>query len=947
LIPFQNRFVTPQWQWNVMAHCHRHHHKGKYTGSGFMFDTGIQSISVEMPGTLATVLPLPARQAERHEQPIREHPYARCVNPYLAELLGKLWLDKRFVRGEGCELIDDKGRRYLDGVAAYGALPFGFNPPEIWQSLLEVQRSGEPSFVQPSLLDAAGELAERLLEVAPANLRYVTFANSGAEAVEAAIKMCRVATGRLGILATTNSFHGKTLGALSATGNPGYQQDFGAPIGGFHHIPFGNVEALRRELEARPGYYAAFIVEPIQGEGGVIVPPPGYLAGVRDACTRAGVLLVVDEIQTGLGRTGALFACTAEGIEPDVLTLAKALGGGLLPIGAVLCGEKAYTETFALKHSSTFAANALACRAGLATLDLLTRDDGLLVRRVARNGERLKGGLLALQRRFPQLIAEVTGRGFLLGIRFHGDRDLWPEGLLGVALEQQFFTPLFASYLLNVEGIRVAPTLNGKAVIRIEPALTMSWQQCERMLLALERALTMFATGDTGRILASIREGKPQPLPRAARAEKPWFRVRPRPAERRFAFLMHPLEYANAVDFDPSLAYLSSAALEAVVRNVSGLIEPFVVSRGRVESATGETIYGEFITLPRTAEELAGMRRREAMEYVRGAVRLARDRGAQMVGLGAFTSVVTLGGKAVAEEGVPVTTGNSYTAVASAEATRKALALVGELDQLPAAAIVGATGAIGRAMALLLAEDVSRLLLVGNPDSSSKQVRERLLARAGDVVRFVAARHAEGAAFKAGSLAAKLLAHLPRTSDVLETPEVWVAEAVAWLERTGRLVLTQQTQAAVREARVVVTATSATGTVIGAGDLQPHAVVCDVSRPANVSRDVARERPDVLVIDGGVIAVPGGSVLGQFGLGEDLVYACMAETMMLTLAGHLQNTGLGADLAPETLRMLRALADRYGFHVAKLRSFGRPLEDTDFQRLRVARRQTHPIPLPA
>ena len=152
-------------------------------------------------------------------------------------MLGRLWLDKRFVRGEGCELIDDDGRRYLDCIAAYGALPFGFNPAEIWQSLQDVQRTGEPSFAQPALLDAAGELAERLLAIAPPNLRYVTFANSGAETVEACIKLCRIATGRMGILSATNSFHGKTLGALSATGNPHYQEGFGAPSSDFHDHP--------------------------------------------------------------------------------------------------------------------------------------------------------------------------------------------------------------------------------------------------------------------------------------------------------------------------------------------------------------------------------------------------------------------------------------------------------------------------------------------------------------------------------------------------------------------------------------------------------------------------------------------------------------------------------------------------------------------------------------
>jgi acetylornithine/succinyldiaminopimelate/putrescine aminotransferase len=414
-------------------------------------------------------------------------------------------LDKRFVRGEGCELIDDEGRRYLDCIASYGALPFGFNPPEIWHSLMEVQRSGEPSFVQPSLLDPAGELAERLLTLAPANLRYVTFANSGAEAVEAAIKLARVATGRLGILSTGNSFHGKTLGALSATGNAHYQDDFGAPADAFYTIPFGDAEALRHELRARPGYYAAFLIEPIQGQGGVVVPPPGYLRLVREICTKAGALLVLDEIQSGLGRTGTMFACEVEGVQPDVITLAKALGGGLMPIGAVLSSAEAFTETFALRHSSTFAANALACRAGLATLQMLTRNNCALVRQVARNGARLMERLRALQRQFPGLIAEVRGRGLLLGVRFNGGRHLWPEGLLGVSVEQGLFTPLFASYMLNVEKVRVAPTLNGKEVIRLEPALTITWSQCERLLHALERALTMFATGDTGRILASIR----------------------------------------------------------------------------------------------------------------------------------------------------------------------------------------------------------------------------------------------------------------------------------------------------------------------------------------------------------------------------------------------------------------------------------------------------------
>ena len=185
------------------------------------------------------------------------------------------------------------------------------------------------------------------------------------------------------------------------------------------------------------------------------------------------------------------------------------------------------------------------------------------------------------------------------------------------------------------------------------------------------------------------------------------------------------------------------------------------------------------------------------------------------------------------------------------------------------------------------------------------------------MVDFVAARHAEGMNFKPDTFAARLLNYLPCPRE----------EVIAELERTDWLVLTQETKSAVQGARLVVTATSATGTMIEPEDLQPHAVVCDVSRPANVSRQVTRVRPDVLVIDGGIIAIPARSILSQFGLGDGLVYACMAETMMLTLAGHLRNTSIGTDLAPETLHLLRSLADQYGFEVARLRSFGQPVEE--------------------
>ena len=271
---------------------------------------------------------------------------------------------------------------------------------------------------------------------------------------------------------------------------------------------------------------------------------------------------------------------------------------------------------------------------------------------VARNGRRLRRRLEALAARYPHLIAEVRGRGYMLGIRFGVDRDLWPESLLGMAAEQGFFTPIFASYLLNVEGVRVAPTLNGNSVIRIEPPLTFRRRHCEQLLGALERALEAFSRGETGRILKAILEGEPQPPSPSMEAPEAAAPVEPAEGETRFAFLLHPLDVPNYVDFDPSLAVLGHEDLARVTRDFSTLIDPFVLSRARVTSKTGQTIYGEFITLPWTAAQMAEMPRQEAAAGVRAALELARSRGAQLVGLGAFTSVVTRGGLDVSREGV-------------------------------------------------------------------------------------------------------------------------------------------------------------------------------------------------------------------------------------------------------------------------------------------------------
>ncbi len=796
-----------------------------------------------------------------------DHPFETYANPRLARVLGQLMLDKSYVRGEGCYLFDSSGKRYLDFLAQYGALPFGFNHPRIWNAIEQLRDSMEPSFVQPSLLNPAGELAERLVKAAPEGLNRVTFANSGAEAVEAAIKLCRSATGRHKILAASNGFHGKTLGALSATDKPKYQKAFGAPVPGFDYVAYGDAAALEKALAGKE--YAGFFVEALQGEGGIVEPPEGYLKRVEQICKATGTLFVADEIQTGLGRTGVLFACDAAEVSPDVMTVAKALGGGMVPIGAVLARGEYVTDDFALKHTSTFAGNALACRVGLATLDLLEENNHALIRDVARHGAYLRDRLLWLQNQYPGLIEEVRGRGFMLGVKFGLTRDGWMDSLLGCLGETEFFTPLVVTYMLNRHGVRLGYTLNQGGILRIQPPLTAGREECDLFLRSFEEMLVALARRDTAAFTAHITGFD------SARTLAPRSRSiaqatgRKRAGDGRFAFLFHPLTIRNYADADSTLQALSEPQLGKLAACVGENFDPFVVGEAVVEARSGKRAHGDFIVVPHTAEEMVALPHRDAIAEIRMAAELARSRGAEIIGLGGFVSVVTRGGLYLKGTGLPaLTTGNSYTSVAGRLSIEAALARQGRGLGDCTVAIVGATGSIGRALALMLAGRVRRLVLIGNPSHPRESMRRlvKIAAETGYVERVVT-----------------------------------TCDSAEWLPQSD----------------VIVTATSATGEIVKPGDLAPGAVVCDISRPPNVDRGIREIRPDVTILDGGVIRLPEGSSMSfRIDIDPGHVYACMAETMMLALEHRYGDTSLGLDLDLRQVLEFEDLSLRHGFEVA-------------------------------
>jgi acetylornithine/LysW-gamma-L-lysine aminotransferase len=309
------------------------------------------------------------------------------------------------VRGQGSYLWDDKDRRYLDLMTNYGVNLLGHTHPQVTAAITAqaaMLTNAHQSFDTPARLD----FLEALGTVLPPPLSRISFGNSGAEAIEAALKYARVATGRIGVVATHRAYHGRTFGALALTADSKYRDPFAPMLEGARHIPFDDLDALDQVLDDS---IAAVIVEPIQGEGGIRVPADGYLKGIRERCDAHGILLICDEIQTGF-RTGAPFAFTRENIVPDILCLSKSIANGL-PLGVTVTTEAVSEQVPKGSHGSTFAGNPLVCAAGAATLRILA--DETLHARARKAGDRFQERVRGLG--LPQ-VREVRGRGLMLAV---------------------------------------------------------------------------------------------------------------------------------------------------------------------------------------------------------------------------------------------------------------------------------------------------------------------------------------------------------------------------------------------------------------------------------------------------------------------------------------------------------------------------------------------------
>lgn len=394
--------------------------------------------------------------------------YERHFNAGIVSLHRFMGLEAVEWKAEGSRLWDTEGNEYLDLLCGFGTLALGHRPAAVVEAVKQ-QLDLMPQATRLLFNPMVAELAAELAAILPGEISKVFFCNSGTEAVEGALKLARLYTGKTVIVATEGGFHGKTMGALSASGRESYKKPFLPLVSDFCHVPFGDAQSLDSVMDKDA---AAFIVEVIQGEGGVILPPEGYLRAAREICDKNEALLILDEVQTGLGRTGSMFACEQYGIVPDIITLAKALGGGVMPLGAFASTPRIWEplEQNPYLHTSTLGGNPLACAAGIASVREIQRLG--LPSRAKELGAHALTRLQQLQTAHPDIIADVRGRGLILGVEFT-DPDI--AGLVIAGMIQR---RIIAAYALNHPG-----------VVRIEPALTIEKEDLDRGLDALAESV--------------------------------------------------------------------------------------------------------------------------------------------------------------------------------------------------------------------------------------------------------------------------------------------------------------------------------------------------------------------------------------------------------------------------------------------------------------------------
>jgi len=742
-------------------------------------------------------------------------------------------------------------------------------------------------------------------------------------------------------LAIAGDFHGKSTGSLQLT----YREEFRNPwknIGvKVAFVPSEDQGTLERvvdcarinlpeisyEEDGRVALrysslvnVAACFCEPIQGEGGIHELSPRFLQALRSSADAEGFPLVIDEIQTGMGRCGTFLASERTNTRGDYYLLSKSLGGGLSKISALLVDSERYQNEFGYLHTSTFADDDYSSTIALGALALMDRDDSALIKGCSETGEELLNSLRCLQERFPEQIRDVRGRGLMIGVEL-APQTKSSSPLLRVLSEQNGLSYLVSGYLLHEHAIRVAPTLADRAVIRIEPSAYFTIESCKRFCGALEHFLTDLRDANAARLLAfamgsraahevhHVSYGSPAHAAAVAPAE----------ADARVAFLVHFSTPADLQNWEVGLSCFEEADCARFLDRIKGLLHPFILHETEIRSSTGKKVDLVVIGVPFTAAQAVDSMRDGSdwcLDLVREGVETARAMGCTVVGLGGHTSIVSNGGRSLVEDKLVLTNGNSLTVAAAHEAifrTAKAIGLDLSICRL---GVVGAAGNVGAALAELATDEVGQILLIGRKDVNRflRPIAQRIYASA---LQSIAEGRCDGGiprAIRGTQVVRRALSNGSKHSkEFLD----WFCQALADELGEEAPIRCSDSMEELKSCELVVSATNSPHPVVSPCHIgYGNVVVCDVAVPQDVESRVEKERPQARVIRGGTVRAPLGQILGipAIPLRGSELYGCLAETMLLGFVGCNDHFSYGP-LSISRVRKIREWAAIHGFEM--------------------------------
>jgi acetylornithine/succinyldiaminopimelate/putrescine aminotransferase/predicted amino acid dehydrogenase len=824
---------------------------------------------------------------------------------YRKALLDVLGLDMAFSHAAGDYLyIDD--RAVYDGSAQYGTNIFGHNDPDVVATMVAHLQARQPNFVQPFRNHAQDELADRLIAAVP-GMSHCVFANSGAEAVEAAIKLARLATRRRKIITLKGGFHGKTQLALSVSGSDRYSHPLICDRDESTILALDDLHGLEDLLDQ--GDVAAFLFEPVLGEGGMFAPDPLRLQSAIELCHQHGALVIADEIQCGLYRCGAFLASQRCGLDPDIVLLGKGLGGGLMPISAVLLKQHVRSREFDRKHSSTFAGGGLASAVANHVVARLANDQGL---------ERHVDELSAyIDRRAASLgnSVKITGMGLMRGIYFPGVDTTGNNGLTFLA-NSGLLGNLVSAYLFHKHAVISLPLMSQACALRLEPALNTTQSALEAFFDGIADVTRLISEGRYDILFSAFLNREESSLPERGTPVSPYNNDDERchplvPVGEGntfdFAFLSHLTQPGDVANLLPRSVreHLSQAEIEQITEMVTkvGQIDPspavllsFEVG-GTITSRRGLILSS--LLCPR---DLMRLPRRERDFLIDAYFQKAKAMGAKVVGLGAYTSVVT-GGGTIATERFPefcVTTGNTLTAASIATQLRSLTH-----NQSSVVAIIGARGSIGSLVTLSAARHARRLILIGRRSASPSSYRDLLHTICREMLGVVDVTP--------GSVAERIQQLIGPDSGSSDFDAV-IHELCAERPEGATITVTDDYARHLCEADFVVSCSSEGKTFLTPDYLRSTAVVLDAARPFDFERGSDDEGPTVL--ESGLVSQPSELRYGDDNMlsketGQAL--GCLSETIILSMEDQSDSFMIAQEPSLAMLERIEFLAQRHGF----------------------------------